>query len=97
MTTVKIDGVDYPLQIDTGSSDLWVNTTKLPTTLVRIPTFAPDNSIPYFPSFLPSTPNDTSRNISLLILLQTDIPYNLTYGSGYAYGHIGRAPVSFAG
>lgn len=45
MATVKIDGVDYQLQMDTGSSDLWVNTTKVPTTLVRIPTSTSDDSI----------------------------------------------------
>lgn len=41
MATLKIDGVDYQLQMDTGSSDLWVNTTKVPTTLVRVIAFVP--------------------------------------------------------
>src|SRR5258706_2544127 len=41
LATLKIDGVDYQLQMDTGSSDLWVNTTMVPTTLVRVLAFIP--------------------------------------------------------
>jgi hypothetical protein len=57
MTTVKIDGVDYQLQMDTGSSDLWVNTTKAPTTLVRVPTFTPDTGIYSLTPLRPARPN----------------------------------------
>jgi len=67
MTTVKIDGVDYQLQMDTGSSDLWVNTTKVPTTLVRIPTFVPDATISSH-AFTHTSPHDLPAisNLSLL-------------------------------
>ena len=44
MATLKIDGVDYQLQMDTGSSDLWVNTTQVPTILVRVPLDATTSS-----------------------------------------------------
>jgi hypothetical protein len=65
MATVGIDGVDYQLQMDTGSSDLWVNTTKVPTTLVRLPTFVPDATTSSHASprttaqYLPAIPNSS--------------------------------------
>ncbi|KAG8748956.1 hypothetical protein FRC14_001801, partial [Serendipita sp. 396] len=61
IANVTIDGIVYPLQMDTGSSDLWVDLGG--------------NS--------PSNPTSTM--------------YNLTYGTGYAYGPIAHGPVSFAG
>ncbi|GJE84392.1 A1 family peptidase [Phanerochaete sordida] len=63
LANISIAGHDYQVQLDTGSSDLWV---KGPT------------------SPLPGAQT-------------TDTTYNLTYGIGWAYGHVAYAPVEFAG
>ncbi|KAH8999035.1 acid protease [Lactarius akahatsu] len=55
--------VDYSVQIDTGSSDLWIKGLTSP---------------------LPNTN-------------QTSTTYNLTYGLGWAYGHISYSSVQFSG
>lgn len=60
IANVTIEGTSYPLQMDTGSSDLWVDMGS----------------------------NQPAR--------VTTTSYNLTYGTGYAYGPIARGPVSFA-
>ncbi|KII95204.1 hypothetical protein PLICRDRAFT_48168 [Plicaturopsis crispa FD-325 SS-3] len=62
LADVNLGGTNYTLQLDTGSSDLWVKGSSTP---------------------LPNT-NPTSQT------------YNLTYGIGWAYGHISYAPVDFA-
>ncbi|KAH9077103.1 acid protease [Lactarius deliciosus] len=65
ITNVRIaySCVDYSVQIDTGSSDLWIKGSTSP---------------------LPNTN-------------QTSTTYNLTYGLGWAYGHISYSAVQFAG
>ncbi|TFL06017.1 aspartic peptidase domain-containing protein [Pterulicium gracile] len=62
MADITIAGEAYPMQLDTGSSDLWLQHVHV---------------------------ND-DMEIS-------DITYNLTYGIGWAYGHIAYAPMTFAG
>ncbi|EIN10744.1 acid protease [Punctularia strigosozonata HHB-11173 SS5] len=54
---------DYTVQLDTGSSDLWIKGSSSPL------------------------PNTT----------ETSTTYNLTYGIGWAYGHISYASAEFAG
>ncbi|KIP12708.1 hypothetical protein PHLGIDRAFT_32641, partial [Phlebiopsis gigantea 11061_1 CR5-6] len=63
LANITVGGNDYQVQLDTGSSDLWVkgSTTPLPGAT------------------------------------QTDTTYNLTYGIGWAYGHVSYAPIEFAG
>ncbi|KAH7914358.1 aspartic peptidase domain-containing protein [Hygrophoropsis aurantiaca] len=63
IANVTVGGVEYPVQLDTGSSDLWILGSKTP---------------------LPGA-NDTSQS------------YNLTYGIGWAYGHVAYASAEFAG
>lgn len=63
LTNVSIGGSAYPVQLDTGSSDLWVKGPQSP---------------------LPNTN-------------QTSTTYNLTYGIGWAFGHVSYAQVDFAG
>ncbi|KAH7929443.1 acid protease [Leucogyrophana mollusca] len=60
---VTVGGVDYPVQLDTGSSDLWILGSSAP---------------------IPGA-NDTSQS------------YNLTYGIGWAFGHVAYASAEFAG
>lgn len=63
IANVTVGSTTYPVQLDTGSSDLWIkgDTTPLP-----------------------------SSN-------QTSTTYNLTYGIGWAYGHVSYASAEFAG
>lgn len=63
IANVTIGGSSYPVQLDTGSSDLWIKgeTTPLPNSH------------------------------------QTSTTLNLTYGIGWAQGHLSYAPVEFAG
>ncbi|KAI9467080.1 acid protease [Lactarius psammicola] len=63
ITNITLGGVNYRVQIDTGSSDLWIKGSTSP---------------------LPNTN-------------QTSTTYNLTYGIGWAYGHISYSAVQFAG
>ncbi|KAI0921265.1 hypothetical protein AcW2_006291 [Taiwanofungus camphoratus] len=63
IANITVGGHVYPVQLDTGSSDLWVKGPSDP---------------------LPGT-NQTSTTT------------NMTYGIGWAYGHISYAPVEFAG
>ncbi|KAH9045336.1 acid protease [Lactarius pseudohatsudake] len=63
ITNITLGGVNYSVQIDTGSSDLWIKGSTSP---------------------LPNTN-------------QTSTTYNLTYGLGWAYGHISYSAVQFAG
>lgn len=63
ITNVTLGGVDYRVQLDTGSSDLWIMGSTSPL------------------------PNSN----------QTSTTYNLTYGIGWAYGHISYSTVQFAG
>jgi len=61
MGNVSIGGNEYTVQLDTGSSDLWIATTDT----------IPDSNV-------------------------TSLTYNISYGIGFAEGHIVTAPVSFA-
>lgn len=63
IANITVGGNSYPVQLDTGSSDLWVKG--------------------------PSTPLPNSN--------QTSQTYNLTYGIGWAYGHVSYASAEFAG
>jgi hypothetical protein len=63
LSNITIGGTPYVVQLDTGSSDLWVKGD---------------------PSPLPNT-NETLTT------------YNLTYGIGWAFGHVSYGPVQFAG
>ncbi|KAJ8509332.1 hypothetical protein ONZ45_g8504 [Pleurotus djamor] len=64
LANVTIGGNDYPVQLDTGSSDLWIRG--------------------------PSSPLPNSQ------LVTPSIEYNLTYGIGWAFGHVAYADVVFA-
>lgn len=63
LANITIAGKDYQVQLDTGSSDLWVKGPSSPLPGAQV----------------------------------TDITYNLTYGIGWASGHVAYAPVEFAG
>ncbi|KDQ64498.1 hypothetical protein JAAARDRAFT_28127 [Jaapia argillacea MUCL 33604] len=63
IANVSVGGNQYSVQLDTGSSDLWIQGPVIP---------------------LPNTN-------------QTTLTHNLTYGIGWAYGHISYASVDFAG
>jgi saccharopepsin len=63
LTNITAGNVTYLVQIDTGSSDLWIKG--------------------------PSSPLPNSN--------QTSTTCNLTYGIGWAYGHISYSTVKFAG
>jgi saccharopepsin len=63
VTNLTLGGVDYRLQVDTGSSDLWIKGQSSPL------------------------PNSN----------QTSTTYNLTYGIGWAFGHISYSSVQFSG
>ncbi|TFY78513.1 hypothetical protein EWM64_g5503 [Hericium alpestre] len=63
IANVTLGGNDYVVQLDTGSSDLWVKG--------------------------PSSPLPNSS--------QTSIVQNLTYGIGWAYGHVAYTAAEFAG
>jgi len=63
IANITLGGNGYPVQLDTGSSDLWIKG--------------------------PSTPLPNSN--------QTSQTYNLSYGIGWAFGHVSYAPVEFAG
>lgn len=63
IANITLGGLDYPVQLDTGSSDLWIKG--------------------------PSTPLPNSK--------QTSQTYNLTYGIGWASGHVSYASAEFAG
>ncbi|KAL0949984.1 hypothetical protein HGRIS_009998 [Hohenbuehelia grisea] len=62
LANVTVGGNQYTVQLDTGSSDLWIKG--------------------------PSSPLPNAR--------QTDTTYNVTYGIGWAYGHVSYADVEFA-
>ncbi|KDQ28961.1 hypothetical protein PLEOSDRAFT_1112018 [Pleurotus ostreatus PC15] len=62
MANVTVGGRDYPIQLDTGSSDLWIKGPSSPLPNAEV----------------------------------TTIDYNLTYGIGWAYGHVAYADVEFA-
>ncbi|KAI0068713.1 acid protease [Artomyces pyxidatus] len=63
IANVTLGGTDYRVQLDTGSSDLWVQPSTSPL------------------------PNSN----------QTSTTYNLTYGIGWAYGHVSYTSAAFAG
>ncbi|TFY72990.1 hypothetical protein EVG20_g34 [Dentipellis fragilis] len=63
IANITLGGNDYRVQLDTGSSDLWIKGQTSPL------------------------PNSN----------QTSIAYNLTYGIGWASGHISYIPAEFAG
>ncbi|KAH9999943.1 aspartic peptidase domain-containing protein [Russula vinacea] len=63
VTNLTLGGVDYHLQVDTGSSDLWIKGQSSPL------------------------PNSN----------QTSTTYNMTYGIGWAFGHISYSSVQFSG
>ncbi|KAI0278841.1 acid protease [Russula aff. rugulosa BPL654] len=63
VANLTLGGVDYHLQLDTGSSDLWIKGQNSPL------------------------PNSN----------QTSATYNLTYGIGWAFGHISYSTVQFSG
>ncbi|TDL14681.1 acid protease [Rickenella mellea] len=63
IANITVAGNDYPVQLDTGSSDLWVQA--------------------------PTTPIPNAK--------QTSGTLNVTYGIGWAFGHVSLAPVTFAG
>lgn len=100
MANVTIDGVEYAVQMDTGSSDLWLDLgVRTPTTTV-----SPLRSICTYHSCgvvdrLGSIKYMAFRSWRHIAdtLSQTGQSYNLTYGSGYAYGDVVRGAVSFAG
>ncbi|KAA1466500.1 acid protease [Dentipellis sp. KUC8613] len=63
IANITLGGNDYRVQLDTGSSDLWIKGQTSPL------------------------PNSN----------QTSMTYNLTYGIGWASGHISYIPAEFAG
>ncbi|THH19776.1 hypothetical protein EW146_g1452 [Bondarzewia mesenterica] len=63
IANITLGGNDYRVQLDTGSSDLWIKGSTSPL------------------------PNAN----------QTSTTYNLTYGIGWAYGHVSYASAKFAG
>ncbi|KAI0005078.1 aspartic peptidase domain-containing protein [Russula compacta] len=63
IANITLGGVDYHLQLDTGSSDLWIQG--------------------------PASPLPNSN--------QTSTTFNLTYGIGWAFGHISHSTVQFSG
>jgi hypothetical protein len=63
LTNITVGNVTYLVQLDTGSSDLWIKGSSSPL------------------------PNSN----------QTSTTCNLTYGIGWAYGHISHSTVQFAG
>jgi len=63
MANITLGGANYHLQLDSGSSDLWIMGSVSPL------------------------PNSS----------QTSTTYNMTYGIGWAFGHISYANVQFSG
>lgn len=63
IANVTVGNTEYPVQLDTGSSDLWIKGDSSPLPFAN----------------------------------QTSTTYNLTYGIGWAYGHVSYAPAEFAG
>ncbi|KAI0053640.1 acid protease [Auriscalpium vulgare] len=63
IANITLGGTEYRVQLDTGSSDLWIKG--------------------------PSSPLPNAE--------QSSITYNLTYGIGWAYGHVSYATAEFAG
>jgi len=63
IANITLGGVDYRVQMDTGSSDLWIQG--------------------------PTSPLPNSN--------QTPTTFNVTYGIGWAFGHISHSSVQFSG